>query len=53
MTTVSLTGGSGGKLREIADMSLAVPSEVTPLIQEMHIIIAHILCDLIDRHFAG
>lgn len=52
ITTLSLTGGSGGKLREIADFSLIVPSEVTPLIQEMHITIAHILCDLIDRHFA-
>lgn len=52
MQTIGLTGGSGGKLRDLCDETLIVPSSHTPHIQEMHILIAHILCDLIDRHFA-
>lgn len=52
MQTLALTGGTGGKLRDAADLSLIIPSDQTPHIQEMHILIAHILCDLIDRHFA-
>lgn len=53
LKTLALTGGSGGKLKEIADLSIVIPSSHTPHIQEMHILIAHILCDLIDRHFAS
>lgn len=52
LQTIGLTGGSGGKLRDLCDETLIVPSSHTPHIQEMHILIAHILCDLIDRHFA-
>ncbi len=48
---VALTGGSGGRMRDLAEVSLVVPSEDTPHIQEMHITIGHILCDLVDRHF--
>jgi D-sedoheptulose 7-phosphate isomerase len=51
--TVAVTGGDGGRVREIADVCLVVPSSETPRIQEMHIVIGHILCDLIDRHFVG
>ncbi len=53
LKTLALTGGNGGKLKEVADISLVMPSSHTPHIQEMHILIAHILCDLIDRHFAS
>ena len=51
--SVALTGGDGGRARSAADICLAVPSIETPRIQEMHITIGHILCDLIDRHFAS
>ncbi len=51
--TVALTGGDGGKCRSEVDICLAIPSTDTPRIQEMHILIAHILCDMIDQHFAS
>jgi D-sedoheptulose 7-phosphate isomerase len=41
--------GSGGKLKDIVDISLAVPSTVTARIQETHITLGHILCDLSER----
>ncbi len=47
MTTIALTG-EGGKIAGIADIALAVPSRSTPRIQEAHIAIGHILCDLTD-----
>jgi D-sedoheptulose 7-phosphate isomerase len=47
MTTIGLTG-EGGKIASIADISLAIPSRSTPRIQEAHIAIGHILCDLTD-----
>jgi len=53
IVTVLLTGGDGGMLQFHADHCLIVPSSVTPRIQEMHITIGHIFCDLIDRHFAA
>ena len=53
LAVVGVTGGNGGKLQNACDLALVVPSSHTPHIQEMHILIAHILCDLIDRHFAG
>ena len=51
-TTIVLSGRDGGKMAKNADYALVVPSDQTPHIQEMHITIGHILCDLIDRHFA-
>lgn len=47
--TVALTGESGGKLMDMADVTLNVPSGNTPRIQEMHILIIHILCGLIEK----
>jgi len=46
--TVALTGESRGKLVELCDLSLMVPSHVTARVQEAHILIGHILCELID-----
>jgi D-sedoheptulose 7-phosphate isomerase len=51
--TIGLTGGKGGKLREAADLCLCVPSEDTPRIQECHITVGHILCDLIESSLFG
>ena len=47
---IGLSGKSGGELRRAADLSLVVPSDVTARIQEMHIVIGHLLCALIERH---
>jgi D-sedoheptulose 7-phosphate isomerase len=47
--TVGLTGRSGGKLKEHADLLLNVPSDQTPRIQETHILLGHIYCDLVER----
>ena len=47
--TIGLTGCNGGKLAEVADLVLAVPSDSTPRIQEAHITIGHIVCELVER----
>ena len=49
VSVIAMTGRNGTALRDKADLLLAVPSMVTPRIQETHITIAHILCDLIER----
>ena len=51
--TVGLTGRSGGKLKECADVLLNVPSDQTPRIQESHILLGHIYCDLVERLYLG
>ena len=48
---ISLTGNDGGKLRSISDLNINVDSKSTQRIQEMHILIGHIICDLIERHY--
>lgn len=47
--TVVLTGGDGGELVKLADTSLVVPSSVTARIQEAHITIGHIICELVEQ----
>ncbi len=51
--TVALTGKDGGEMAKIADISLIVPSESTPRIQESHILIGHIICDIIEKEIFG
>jgi len=48
ITTIAFTGENGGKLKEIADYILQIPSTDTPRIQEAHILIGHIICELIE-----
>lgn len=48
MITVALTGETGGKLKSIAGYLIRVPSKDTPRIQESHILIGHIICELIE-----
>lgn len=45
---IGLTGKGGGKLKDMADLSIIVPSSNTQRIQEAHITIGHIICDLIE-----
>jgi D-sedoheptulose 7-phosphate isomerase len=47
--TVALTGGEGGELVKLADVSLMVPSLVTARIQEAHITIGHIICEIVEQ----
>jgi len=49
MKTVALSGGDGGEIVKLADVSLLVPSKITARIQEAHITIAHIICEMIEQ----
>lgn len=51
LLTISLTGGDGGKLAQLTDISLIAPSKKTAHIQESHICIYHCICDLVEREF--
>ncbi|MFH0764245.1 MAG: D-sedoheptulose 7-phosphate isomerase [Candidatus Omnitrophota bacterium] len=51
MKTVSLSGCGGGKLKGECEISIAIDSKDTPRIQESHILIGHILCELIEEEF--
>lgn len=46
--TIGLSGKGGGKMHELCDLNIVVPSDDTPRIQEMHIMIGHILCQAVD-----
>lgn len=48
MNTVGLTGETGGKMKDISDFLINVPSNDTPRIQEAHGLIGHIICELIE-----
>jgi len=48
LMVIGMTGMGGGKMAEICNVCLAVPSEVTARTQEMHIMIGHILCELAE-----
>ena len=49
MLTIGFAGESGGKMHDRTDILFCVPSKVTPRIQETHLTLAHILCELVDR----
>ena len=49
LKTVALTGGDGGELAKLADLSLIVPSMVTARVQEAHITVGHAICELIEQ----
>ena len=53
MLTVGLTGGEGGRLAAEVKHNLNVPHASVPRIQEIHIMIGHILCALVDEHMKG
>ena len=47
--TVGFTGSSGGKMKELSDYLINIPSTDTPRIQESHIMVGHIICQLVDE----
>ena len=48
MKVISMTGNDGGKLSNHSDININIPINSTQRIQEMHILIGHILCDIIE-----
>ena len=51
MTTIAFTGESGGKMKPLSDYLLNVPSTDTPRIQESHILLGHIICQLVEQKY--
>ena len=49
MTTIGFTGSTGGKLKTLSDVLINVPSDDTPRIQETHITLGHIICQLVEE----
>lgn len=49
ITTVGMTGLNGGTMLSLVDFILNVPSDITPRIQEMHIMVGHIICELTEK----
>ncbi|MDY0117663.1 MAG: D-sedoheptulose 7-phosphate isomerase [Sulfurimonadaceae bacterium] len=50
---VALVGRDGGIMAQMADIAIVIPSDSTPRIQESHILIGHILCDIIEKEIFG
>jgi D-sedoheptulose 7-phosphate isomerase len=51
LTTIGFSGADGGELKDCTDICFRVPSQSTPRIQEVHITVAHALCELIEQEF--
>jgi len=49
--TITLTGKTGGKMSRQGNINIVIPSDDTPRIQEMHIIVGHMICAMIDKSF--
>ena len=49
MKVLCLSGRNGGALKNIADLSMVVPSDRTPRIQEIHTFTIHLLCEMIEN----
>ena len=49
LITIGFTGSKGGKMNDICDIMIKVPSDDTPRIQEVHILVGHIICQLIEE----
>ena len=53
LRTIGLAGRSGGRLRDAVELCIAVPADTTPRIQEAQFLVAHLLCELVERDVAG
>jgi D-sedoheptulose 7-phosphate isomerase len=51
-TTIAFSGNGGGKVAAVADITLVGPDGYSALVQEVHITLGHIICDLVDQAFA-
>lgn len=53
ITTIGLTGKSGGKMKDICDFILKAPTTDTPLVQEAHILLGHAICGMVEEEIFG
>jgi len=53
LKTVAFLGGDGGDCRDLADVQLVVPADTTARVQEIHLLLYHTLCDVLDPVLAG
>jgi len=51
--TIGFTGSTGGKMAQLCDICIKVPSDITPRIQEVHILIGHIICSIVETEIFG
>ncbi len=51
--TIGFTGSKGGKMKDLGDLLINVPSNTTPRIQESHILVGHIICELVEINIFG
>jgi len=51
--TIAMTGASGGRMKSLADLLINIPSNDTPRIQEAHITVGHIICELVEQAMFG
>jgi D-sedoheptulose 7-phosphate isomerase len=53
IVTIGLTGSSGGQMKDLCDICIQVPSDETPRIQEVHSLIGHIICFIVEEELFG
>jgi len=53
MLTIGMTGEKGGKMEKLCDYIIKIPSKDTPRIQEAHILVGHIICELVEAELFG
>ena len=53
LTTIALTGRDGGAAGRAADVHINVPSDVTPRVQEVHMTLLHVICDLVETELSA
>ena len=53
MICIAFTGESGGEMKELSDLLINIPSNDTPRIQEAHITIGHIICEIVEKTLFG
>jgi D-sedoheptulose 7-phosphate isomerase len=51
ITTIGMTGEGGGKMKELSDFLIDIPSRNTPRIQEAHMLLGHIICQLVEAEY--
>jgi len=51
LNIITLSGKDGGKMRELGSVNIVIPSQDTPRIQEMHIMVGHMICAVVDEAF--
>jgi D-sedoheptulose 7-phosphate isomerase len=53
ITTIGLSGATGGKMRPLCDYCVRIPSDVTMHIQQAHLALEHIFCEIVEREYFG